>query len=231
MSSMYTSIFYKEILVILTIISQSDPFSIDKGLSPIEAYNHYFNNAGGEEMQIKYSGTILECIKGDIVSQKDIMAIVNAANAQLLPGGGVAGAIHRSSGPELAMACRSLAPIRPGDAVITPGFNLPNRYVIHTLGPRYGVDKPEALILTASYQNSLRIAEVHDVDSLAFPAISTGVFGYPVKEAAQIAIQSIFKKISQLNKIKMIRFVLFNLDDLQIYEDTLNVMYGTIHGK
>jgi O-acetyl-ADP-ribose deacetylase (regulator of RNase III) len=129
-------------------------------------------------------GVTVECVRGDITSQEDVTAIVNAANAELRSGGGVAGAIHRAAGPELAQEARPLAPIKPGEAVITGGHDLPNRYVIHTLGPVYGRDRPEAELLAGSYRNSLALAEEKGIDSVAFPAISTGVFGYPVEQAA-----------------------------------------------
>src|SRR5690606_5032157 len=127
-------------------------------------------------MMVRVDGVTVECVTGDIAGQADITAVVNAANAQLQPGGGVAGAIHRAAGPGLAEECRPLAPIRPGEAVLTSGHRLPNRDVIHCLGPVYGVDRPEAELLAACYKNALRLAEEHAIDSIAFPAVSTGAF-------------------------------------------------------
>ncbi len=120
----------------------------------------------------------LEVSQGDIANQPDMDAIVNAANAQLKTGGGVAGAIHRAAGPGLGDECRPLAPIKPGEAVITGAHKLPNKYVIHCLGPVYGRDKPEDKLLAACYENALRLADEQQIASLAFPAISAGAFGY-----------------------------------------------------
>ena len=168
----------------------------------------------------------VECVKGNIVAQTDITAIVNAANARLMPGGGVAGAIHRAAGPGLIEECRSLAPIRPGEAVITRGYKLPNAYVIHCLGPIYGVDKPEDKILTDCYGNALRLAEDHKIDSICFPAISTGAFGYPMEDAAEIAFRTIMEMIPKLSHVKRIRFVLHSDNDLRIHEKVLKDVLG-----
>jgi O-acetyl-ADP-ribose deacetylase (regulator of RNase III) len=168
------------------------------------------------------SGVIYECIKGDIASQADITAIVNAANAQLRMGGGVAGAIHRAAGTGLEQECRFLAPIKPGEAVITGGHNLPNRYVIHCLGPIFGVDKPEDKFLADCYCNALKLAEQYKIDSIAFPAISTGAFGYPIVEATEIAFITIIEIVPKLRYVKRIRFVLYIERDLDIYEKTLS---------
>ena len=169
-------------------------------------------------MNFQIEGVNLELIQGDIAAQNDIEAVVNAANAQLKIGGGVAGAIHRAAGPELEKACRALAPIRPGEAVITEAFELPNNYVIHTLGPVYGRDKPEAALLQKCYQNSLKLAEEYEIKSIAFPAISTGAFGYPVEEAAEISLKTVTKLASDSKNLKTIRFVLFSSRDLEIYQ-------------
>jgi len=173
-------------------------------------------------MKKTISEIIVECVKGDIASQADVVAVVNAANAQLRMGGGVAGAIHRAAGPGLEEECRPLAPIKPGEAVITKGYNLPNSYVIHCLGPVYGVDTPEDELLAECYRNALQLAEQHRIDSVAFPAISTGVFGYPVAEAAEVAFKTIIKMIPELKYIKRIRFVLYSDRDLEIHEETLS---------
>lgn len=170
-------------------------------------------------MYFQIKGILLELMQGDIAAQNDIEAVVNAANAQLKIGGGVAGAIHRAAGPELEKACRSLAPIKPGEAVITEAFKLPNKYVIHTLGPVYGQDKPEAALLEKSYQNSLKLAEEYKIKSIAFPAISTGAFAYPIKEAAEISLRSAKKMASGLENIKTIRFVLYSKRDLDVYQN------------
>src|SRR6056297_4124834 len=170
-------------------------------------------------MKFKIAKLELQLIKGNIAAQTDIEAVVNAANAQLKTGGGVAGAIHRAAGPELEEACRDLAPIQVGEAVITSAFKLPNQYVIHTLGPVYGEDKPEAELLARCYQNSLHLVEECQLKSVAFPAISTGAFAYPIKEAAQISLKTIKKMAADLKKIKLIRFVLYSSKDLEVYKN------------
>ncbi len=164
----------------------------------------------------------LEAIRGDIASQPGIVAVVNAANAQLRIGGGVAGAIHRAAGPGMEEECLPLAPIKPGQAVITGAHNLPNDYVIHCLGPVYGRDKPEDKLLADCYRNALVLADQHEITSIAFPAISSGAFGYPVKEAAEVAIQTIKDIMPQLKHVKLIRMVLFSESDLDIFLQYIN---------
>ncbi len=166
-------------------------------------------------------GKVIELLRGDIANQPDMDCVVNAANAQLRTGGGVAGAIHRAAGPELEEECRPLAPIRPGEAVITAAYNLPNRYVIHCLGPVYGSDKPEADLLAACYRNALRLAEENNIESITFPAISTGAFGYPVEEAARVALRTILGELPGLSTVKKIRFVFFHPSDLKTHEQVL----------
>jgi len=172
-------------------------------------------------MRKKIGGITIECIVGNIASQKDMSAVVNAANAQLRIGGGVAGALHRAAGPGLEQECRPLAPIKPGEAVITGAHNLPNRFVIHCLGPVYGVDKPEDVLLANCYKNSLSLAEEHRIDSVAFPAISTGAFGFPLKDAAEIAFRTIGEMIPKLRHVKQIRFVLHDEVALNVHKKYL----------
>ncbi len=167
----------------------------------------------------------IELQQGDIASQADMAAIVNAANAQLQTGGGVAGAIHRAAGPALAEECRPLAPIRPGEAVITGAHNLPNDHVIHCLGPVHGRDRPEDALLAACYRNALRLAEDSGVGSVAFPAISTGAFGYPFAEATEIALSTIRETAPTLDKVGHLRFVLFSPQDMDIYRQKLNSLF------
>ncbi len=164
-----------------------------------------------------YKHMKLELIRGDIANQPDMDAIVNAANAQLRTGGGVAGAIHRAAGPGLEEECRPLAPIQPGQAVITGAHQLPNKYVIHCLGPVYGRDKPSDKLLAACYKNALKLAEEHRLRSIAFPAISTGVFGYPLDDAAEVAVSTIQEMTGTLEHLETIRMVLFSERDLQAF--------------
>jgi O-acetyl-ADP-ribose deacetylase (regulator of RNase III) len=165
---------------------------------------------------------MVECIQGDITSQQDVEAVVNAANARLAPGGGVAGAIHRVAGPGLAEEAAPLGPIEPGEAVITGAHGLPNRYVIHTLGPVYGQDRPEAELLARCYRNSLALAEDNGAESIAFPAISTGIFGYPAQEAAEVALQTVREEAEGLERVRLVRFVLFGEKDLEVHERVLS---------
>ena len=161
----------------------------------------------------------LEIVQGDIAAQPDVEAVVNAANAQLRTGGGVAGAIHRAAGPGLEEECRPLAPISPGEAVITGGHDLPNAHVIHCLGPVYGRDKPEDELLAACYRNALARAEEHGVRSVAFPAISTGAFGYPTREAAEVALRTVGEIESDLETVETVRFVLFDEETTALFEE------------
>ena len=168
------------------------------------------------------SGVTVECIKGDIADQPDIDAVVNAANAELLIGGGVAGAIHRAAGASLEAECRPLAPINPGEAVITGAHKLPNRHVIHCLGPRYGIDEPSDELLARCYRRALQLAEDHQIGSIAFPALSTGAFGYPMEPAARIAFDTVLGELPKLTAVKLIRFVLFSEQDRALHARILN---------
>jgi len=179
----------------------------------------------------KISGITIECVKGNIAEQTDVVAIVNAANALLRMGGGVAGAIHRAAGPGLEEECRPLAPLKPGEAVVTGGHKLPNLYVIHCLGPVFGVDKPEDTLLADCYRNALRLAEEYKIESVAFPAISTGAFGYPVQLAAEVAFKTIKREIPQLKKVKLIRFVLYSDKDLDIHEQVFYQVFKEENSK
>lgn len=168
------------------------------------------------------SGVRIECVKGNIASQKDIIAVVNAANAMLKTGGGVAGAIHRAAGPGLEDECSKFAPIKPGEAVITGAHDLPNEFVIHCLGPVYGQDKPEDQLLADCYRQALMLADGNLIDSIAFPALSTGAFGYPAEDAARIALSTVIETAPNLDFVRVIRFVLFGDRDLRIHENILS---------
>lgn len=172
-------------------------------------------------MEERINDVTLEILQGDITSQNDYEAVVNAANAQLRPGGGVAGAIHRAAGPELDEECRALAPIEPGEAVITDAYGLPNDRVIHCLGPVYGRDEPSDELLANCYRNALRIAEGEGIESVAFPAISTGAFGYPMEEAAEVSLRTIIGETEHLTRVKKVGLVLHGDDALETHEVTL----------
>ncbi len=173
-------------------------------------------------MRREFGAVTVECVGGDITAQEDIEAVVNAANARLSPGGGVAGAIHRAAGPGLAEEAMPLGPIAPGEAVITGAHGLPNHYVIHTLGPVYGQDRPEAELLAGCYRNSLGLAEENGIESIAFPAISTGIFGYPLEEAAEAALLTVRVEADGLERLRLIRFVLFGEKVLEVHERVLS---------
>ena len=169
-------------------------------------------------------GRVLVVI-GDITRQ-DVTAIVNAANSTLLGGGGVDGAIHDAGGPEILKECQQLRrTIYPdglptGQAVITTGGKLPAKHVIHTVGPIYGQNpQREAELLAACYQNSLLLARQHGVSSIAFPSISTGAFGYPKSEAAQIASATIKEFLSADEQIEQVRLVFFQPRDARVFRE------------
>ncbi|HZD53303.1 MAG TPA: macro domain-containing protein [Woeseiaceae bacterium] len=174
----------------------------------------------------RVDGVTIECRRGDIADQGDMDAVVNAANAELRIGGGVAGAIHRRAGPGLEEECRALAPIRPGQAVITGAHNLPNRRVIHCLGPVYGVDEPADELLAACYRAALRLAEQDRLTSVALPAISTGAFGYPFAPAMRVAIDTVLQEVQRLESVRRVRFVLFGEADSQSCERLLEERAG-----
>jgi len=171
-------------------------------------------------------GFVLELTQGDIARQDGFDAVVNAANAYLMPGGGVAGALHRAAGPGLAEEGRPLAPIDPGEAVITTGHNLPNPWVIHCLGPIYGQDRPEDRLLASCYREALRIAEEKGLRSVAFPALSTGAFGYPMEPAARIALTTVLDMAPDLRSVRHVRFVLYGQRDLQVHREVLEELTG-----
>jgi len=172
---------------------------------------------------------LLECMRRDITAQEGFDAVVNVANAQLAPGGGVAGAIHRKAGPRLYEECKPLAPIKTGDAVITKGYNLPNPYVIHTL-PVYYREKNPAEKLTLCYKNCLKVAEENNLSSIAFCAISTGAFGYPVDEGAEVALKTLLGELSSSKSVNKIRFVIYEIRFVIYYETTLGIFQRTLKG-
>lgn len=172
-------------------------------------------------MERDVEGVRVEIVRGNIADQPDIDAVVNAANAELLPGGGVAGAVHRAAGPGLARECLPLGPIRPGESVITGAHGLPNRFVIHCLGPVYGMDEPSDELLASCYEGALRLAEENGAASIAFPAISTGAFGYPMEPAAGVALRTVMKTVPGLSAVRHVRFVLFRPEDVQVHERVL----------
>ena len=160
-------------------------------------------------------------VRGDI-TRLEVGAIVNAANTSLLGGGGVDGAIHRAAGPELLAACRKIGGCPTGEARITPGFGLPADYVIHTVGPVYRGQPADSRLLKACYVNSLELAAQNRVATIAFPAISCGVYGYPIEKAARIAVEATLAFIDKRAFPEKVRFVLFSEHDEDIYRICLS---------
>ena len=165
---------------------------------------------------------IIEVYNGDI-TELDVDAIVNAANTSLLGGGGVDGAIHRAAGPRLLEECRSLRGCRIGEAKLTLGYDLKARYVIHTVGPVwYGGDKHEADLLARAYRNSLIVAEGAGLSSLAFPAISTGVYQFPKRQATEIAMTEVKEFLLSAKVVQKVIFCCFDAEMAQLYSEYLN---------
>ncbi len=163
----------------------------------------------------------IEINRGDI-TKLDVDAIVNAANATLLGGGGVDGAIHRAAGPELLMECRGLNGCRPGEAKITRGYRLPARFVIHTVGPVWrGGKHSEPETLANCYRSSLQVAVENAIKTIAFPAISCGAYGYPILEAAQMAVKTTRELLANTNKIERVIFVLWGEEVYDAYRQLL----------
>lgn len=171
--------------------------------------------------QLQVHNTLIELVQGDITHQ-DTDAVVNAANSSLLGGGGVDGAIHRAAGPDLLRETRTLGGCQTGHAKITKGYRLKARYIIHAVGPVYRPhDTNVTGLLASAYQQSLEIAEENNLESVAFPSISTGAYGYPVKEAASIALEAVRAFARTHEQIKLVRFVLFDQYSWQVYDQAL----------
>ena len=173
-------------------------------------------------MTIKHEieNSILELIIGDITTQ-ETEAIANAANKMLSPGGGVSGAIHRAAGPDLWEECKTLGGCDTGEAKLTWGYNLKAKYVIHTVGPVYSSSVSDPEDLRDCYKNSLLLASRNKIKSISFPSISTGVFGYPVKEASMIALKTITDFLKEHPEIELVKMVLFSEGDYNIYKSSL----------
>ena len=167
---------------------------------------------------------IIETVLGDITKQTDVEAIVNAANNSLLGGGGVDGAIHRAAGRELLAECRTLNGCKTGESKITSAYKLPCKYVIHTVGPIYrGGNSYEPQLLANAYKSSMKLALQNKIRTIAFPSISTGIYSYPLEEAAEIAIKTVNDfYLEHQNEFDCIRFVLFDARTKQAYDNAID---------
>lgn len=168
-------------------------------------------------MEWNVNGVMIQITQGDITRQDDLEAIVNAANSSLLGGGGVDGAIHRAAGPDLKKESGALAPLGIGQAVATGAYQLPQRFVIHCVGPVYGRDKPEERLLSECYRNALSLAEEKQIQSIGFPAISTGIYGYPIKDAARVMLFTLLECVPGLKSLQLVRIVLFDQEACKVH--------------
>ncbi|HPZ10341.1 MAG TPA: O-acetyl-ADP-ribose deacetylase [Candidatus Eremiobacteraeota bacterium] len=167
------------------------------------------------------TSTRIELIKGDI-TQLSVDAIVNAANESLRTGGGVCGAIHSAAGPELEKECLTLGGCKTGDAKITKGYKLPAKWVIHAVGPIWhGGDRREDELLAGCYRNSLKLAEKHNIKTIAFPSISTGIYGFPIERAVKIAIREVKNFLEENTSVEKVAFVCFSKRDYNHYIEVL----------
>ncbi len=180
------------------------------------------SDEGATKMKVIIHQSTLEIVQGDI-TQQDTEAIGNAANSALAGGGGVDGAIHRAGGPSVMAELKAKYKGCPtGSAVITGGGNLKAKYVIHAVGPRYSGSPRDPELLASAYRNSLKLCTQHKIASIAFPSISTGIYGYPVEEASRIALKTVMDYLKNHPEIKLVRFVLFDTRTFDVYKKSLS---------
>jgi O-acetyl-ADP-ribose deacetylase (regulator of RNase III) len=166
------------------------------------------------------NSSVIQLVQGDI-TREETDAIVNAANKQLSPGGGVSGAIHKAAGPGLWEEAKKIGGCDTGEATITYGHNLKAKYVIHTVGPVYSGSPEDSKLLRSCFIEALILASTHDVKTISFPAISMGIFGYPVSEAADVSLRAVRDYLLEHPEIQTVRFVLFSENDLALFRKTL----------
>ena len=175
-------------------------------------------------MKVNVQKSILEVVQGDI-TQEDTEAIGNAANSALAGGGGVDGAIHRAGGPSIMSELKAKYKGCPtGSAVITGGGNLKAKYVIHAVGPRYAGSLKDPELLSGAYRKSLELCSQNKISSIAFPSISTGIYGYPVEEGSKVALKTVTEYLKDHPEIKLVRFVLFDSKTFEVYKESLNAI-------
>ena len=179
-------------------------------------------------MKVNVQKSILEIVQGDI-TQQDTEAIGNAANSALAGGGGVDGAIHRAGGPSMMSELRArYKGCSTGSAVITSGGNLKAKYVIHAVGPRYSGSPKDPDLLSGAYRRSLELCTQNKISSVAFPSISTGIYGYPVEEASRIALKTVMDFLKDHPEVKLVRFVLFDSKTYGVYEEALKELTAKV---
>ncbi len=179
----------------------------------------------GNKVSRKVEDCRLELVRGDITAQ-ETEAIVNAANKRLAPGGGVAGAIHRAAGPELWEECKTLGGCRTGEAKISGAYELPADYVVHTVGPVYSGSPEDPELLESSYRNSLQLAVDKGIESVSFPALSTGAFGYPEEEAGRIALETMIDFLENHSGPELVRLVLYGRSSFELHKEILKQITG-----
>ena len=192
----------------------------DWRLRPCRPASPVFNCLTGRGTMKKETLDKIDVRQGDI-TKVVVDAIVNAANTSLLGGGGVDGAIHRAAGPQLLEECRSIGGCPTGEARITKGYRLPARHVIHTVGPVYRGTPRDRELLASCYQNSLSLAVQHQLTTVAFPAVSCGVYGYPIEEACRVAVDTTVKFLEAHPSLQKVVFMLFSAGDLKVYQDCI----------
>lgn len=188
-----------------------------------------YAGGGACEMEFEYKGKVIETVKGDITRVR-ADAIVNAANEGLRGGGGVDGAIHRAGGPAIMEECRKIGRCPTGDAVVTTAGEIPAAYVIHTVGPVWrGGAKNEKELLRSAYENSLARAEEKGLKSIAFPSVSTGVYGYPIEKAGEVAVETVLDHLEGGSSLEKVIFVLFGASDHEVYDKTVRKLLASRH--